>query len=280
MENNYYVYGYLRLDTNTYFYIGKGKNNRYKRLDNRNQHFMNILNKEECAVEILYDNLTEEEAFKLEKETIEDLVFNEGYSIDIKNYNDNVTNKNHLVNCTWGGEGTSGLSLKQSEETIAKRVKKNKGQKRKEFQKENLRNGRIKYLNEHPEERERLKKGIRKGCVTSEDTKKKLSEVKKGKKHTPEQIEKIKSGMNKMSEEQKSILNFKRVYATGTHIYCIELDKKFPSLNKSVKYIKENYDILFNKHSLSKCLKGEFKHDWYGKIEINGVLTKLHWKYI
>ena len=34
MENNYYVYGYLRLD-------------------NRNQHFMNILNKEECAVEIL-----------------------------------------------------------------------------------------------------------------------------------------------------------------------------------------------------------------------------------
>ena len=187
------------------------------------------------------------------------------------------------------------MSLKQSEETIAKRVKKNKGQKRKEFQKENLRNGRIKYLNkcdflkfsifgkylnEHPEERERLKKGIRKGCVTSEDTKKKLSGVKKGKKHTPEQIEKIKSGMNKMSEEQKSILNFKRAYATGTHIYCIELDKKFPSLNKSVKYIKENYDILFNKHSLSKCLKGEFKHDWYGKIEINGVLTKLHWKYI
>ena len=86
--------------------------------------------------------------------------------------------------------------------------------------------------------------------------------------------------MNKMSEEQKSILNFKRAYATGTHIYYIELDKKFPSLNKSVKYIKENYDILFNKHSLSKCLKGEFKHDWYGKIEINGVLTKLHWKYI
>lgn len=25
MENNYYVYGYIRLDTNAYFYIGKGK---------------------------------------------------------------------------------------------------------------------------------------------------------------------------------------------------------------------------------------------------------------
>ena len=25
MENIYYVYAYIRLDTNTYFYIGKGK---------------------------------------------------------------------------------------------------------------------------------------------------------------------------------------------------------------------------------------------------------------
>lgn len=25
---NYYVYGYIRLDTNTYFYIGKGKDDR------------------------------------------------------------------------------------------------------------------------------------------------------------------------------------------------------------------------------------------------------------
>ena len=42
-ERKYYVYGYIRLDTNTYFYIGKGKDNRYLRLDNRKQHFMNVL---------------------------------------------------------------------------------------------------------------------------------------------------------------------------------------------------------------------------------------------
>ena len=57
------MYGYIRLDTNTYFYIGKGKNNRCERLDNRKQHFMNIFNKVNCCYEILYDNLTEEEAF-------------------------------------------------------------------------------------------------------------------------------------------------------------------------------------------------------------------------
>ena len=148
-ERKYYVYGYIRLDTNTYFYIGKGKDNRYLRLDNRKQHFMNIYNKVECVVEILYDNLTEDEAFQLEVDTIYDLVFNEGYSIDIKGIRKN-TNGCHLVNCTWGGEGTSGLSIKQSQETIDKRVAKNTGKKRTEEQKENLRNGSRKRLEKDP----------------------------------------------------------------------------------------------------------------------------------
>jgi hypothetical protein len=44
-KRDYYVYGYVRLDTNTYFYIGKGTNNRYKRIDLRvNLHFININN--------------------------------------------------------------------------------------------------------------------------------------------------------------------------------------------------------------------------------------------
>ena len=42
--NDFYVYGYIRLDTNTYFYIGKGHSNRWLRLDNRKKHFLNILN--------------------------------------------------------------------------------------------------------------------------------------------------------------------------------------------------------------------------------------------
>lgn len=88
-ENKYYVYGYIRLDTNTYFYIGKGKNNRYLNIDNRSNHFKNILNKTNCVVEILYKNLTEKEAFQLEMDTIDDLVFNEGYGIDIIGINNN-----------------------------------------------------------------------------------------------------------------------------------------------------------------------------------------------
>ena len=42
MENKYYVYGYVRLDTNTYFYIGKGKNNRYLKGTTNKDHYGEI----------------------------------------------------------------------------------------------------------------------------------------------------------------------------------------------------------------------------------------------
>ena len=40
MENNYYVYEWIRLDTNEPFYVGKGKNKRcYKLTRGDNHHF-------------------------------------------------------------------------------------------------------------------------------------------------------------------------------------------------------------------------------------------------
>ena len=119
--NNYYIYGYIRLDTNTYFYIGKGKGNRCKRIDIRSLHFKNIIKSTECALEILYDNLTEEEAFELEIKTIEDLVFNEGYSIEFDKDSDKNKYGYHLVNCTYGGEVISGY--KHTVESIVKSTK-------------------------------------------------------------------------------------------------------------------------------------------------------------
>lgn len=107
-ERRYYVYGYIRLDTNTYFYIGKGTGIRYKRIDLRSKHFKNILNTTECVVEIIEDNLTEEEALELEQTLIESLVFEEGYSIEFDHYTDKNEGFNHLVNNTFGGEGISG----------------------------------------------------------------------------------------------------------------------------------------------------------------------------
>lgn len=107
--NNYYVYIYYRLDTNEPFYVGKGKDDRWKVIKRENTHFNNIVNKYPIAVEIIKNNLTEEESFYWEEEIIRQLVFEYGYSINIKNNRSSKKNM-HLVNSTWGGEGTSGYN--------------------------------------------------------------------------------------------------------------------------------------------------------------------------
>ena len=105
--NNYYIYICWRLDINEPFYIGKGKEKRWKDFRKRNEHFMNIINKYPIAITIEKDNLTEDEAFYWEEEVIRILVFEYGYSIEIKN-NNSTNHYCHLVNQTWGGEGVSG----------------------------------------------------------------------------------------------------------------------------------------------------------------------------
>lgn len=66
-QNNYYVYEWIRLDTNEPFYVGKGKKNRWKILNRGdNEHFNNIVKTIPVVVNILHDNLTEEVAYGLE----------------------------------------------------------------------------------------------------------------------------------------------------------------------------------------------------------------------
>lgn len=64
--NNYYVYEWIRLDTNEPFYVGKGKNDRWKKMCGRNKWFNNIVNKVSVAVNILHDNLDEQTANEYE----------------------------------------------------------------------------------------------------------------------------------------------------------------------------------------------------------------------
>ena len=126
--NKYYVYIYWRLDVNEPFYVGKGKNNRWKVLNERSDHFKKICNKSEIAVEIIKENLTESQAFYWEEKIIETLVFKYGYSIDIPNNRSNELGS-HLVNSTWGGEGASGQNPfeKMNKETKKKWIDSHKG---------------------------------------------------------------------------------------------------------------------------------------------------------
>ena len=108
MSNDFYVYIDWRLDTNEPFYVGKGKGKRWKEMNHRNDHFKRIENNIPIAVEIVKDNLTEDEALGIECYLIHELVFEYGFSIDIKNNRGSDGDWLHLASATWGGEGTSG----------------------------------------------------------------------------------------------------------------------------------------------------------------------------
>ena len=111
MNNDFYVYIYWRLDINEPFYIGKGHGDRWRQINtyHRNKHFINIKNKHRIMCEIIKDNLTEDEAFYWEEFIIALLVFEYGFSIEVKGCNSD-NHYCHLVNQTWGGDGTSGMN--------------------------------------------------------------------------------------------------------------------------------------------------------------------------
>src|ERR1700734_3825449 len=67
---DYYVYRYIRLDTNMPFYVGKGKGKRAKNVRNHNKLCKNIAKKHDLNIEFIMENLTEDQAFVKEKEFI------------------------------------------------------------------------------------------------------------------------------------------------------------------------------------------------------------------
>lgn len=66
--NNFYVYCFYNHDWNEPFYIGKGSGNRYKDISKRSKHIKSIFESYQCESRIILNNLTEEKAYKIEKE--------------------------------------------------------------------------------------------------------------------------------------------------------------------------------------------------------------------
>jgi hypothetical protein len=119
-----FVYRHIRLDTNEIFYIGVSVD-KYRPYDKklRSEFWKNIISKTDYKVEIIFDDLSYEDALLKEQEFI-------------KLYGRRDLGLGTLVNMTDGGGG-------------------------------------------------------RKGHIPSEETRRKLSEISKGKKHSPEAIEKM-----------------------------------------------------------------------------------------
>lgn len=159
------LYQHIRKDTNEIFYIGIGKEKtRAKSKSRNNPYWHHIVKKYGYIVEILFHDLTWEEACLKETELI-------------KKYGRKDLGTGPLVNLTDGGEGTpnvgpetlkkiSRLGYRHSDEVKKRISESGKLWKRKPCSEE-----------QKQKQSERMKgKQLRLGAVLSEETKKKLSE--------------------------------------------------------------------------------------------------------
>lgn len=260
MNNNYYVYIYYRLDTNEPFYVGKGKGSRWKNLNNRKGHFKNIINKTDIACEIYKDNLTENEAHGIECWLIHELVFEYGFSINIKR-NNSIEKGCHLVNQTWGGEGTSGKECwfknlpKENHPFYGKHH--SDEVKEKMSEKAKMRVGELNPMY---------------GKHHTEEVKKKISEYHKGKKDTKET-------KKKKSESHKGKKNVSLFYGknpNAKYVICITTKRIFSSAKEGSEFYK------ISRSEISSCCKGWRNKDGKRcKVRFAGKLpdgTPLVWR--
>ena len=267
------MYEHIRLDNNTCFYVGKGTGNRAYKLD-RGEFHNSVRDKHGCRVEIIKDGLTEEEAFKLETERIEDYVITFGYGIPIDGYRDYSNNK-YLTNFTWGGEGSSGYKF--SEESKRKMSESQKG-------KQAGKNHPL-YGKHHTEESKRKNSEAHKGKIpwnkgkkASEEVKRKMSEAQKGR----VAWNKGKKGIYHCSDETKL-----KMSKAGKGRKCSEETKKKMSENSC----KKQEVICITTGKIFDCIKDAEKHYKCSnisaccrkKIQSAGKLpdgTRLQWEYL
>jgi hypothetical protein len=169
-NNNFIVYIHIRPDINEPFYVGKGVPGREIRTCGRNQHWKNIVNKNNGVFKskILFEELSEEEALLKEREI----------ELDLKNKGYILTN---IIECGVKA-GTTGM--KHSEESKRKiseglkgHISPNKGKKQ---SKETC----------DKKSKSMLGKKVRLGMKDSDETRKKKSEAFKGRIYSEESKQK------------------------------------------------------------------------------------------
>lgn len=243
MKNKYYVYEWIRLDTNEPFYVGKGCGNRWRRLTrDDNGHFNNIVRSIPCVVNILHDNLDEQIAYDFECYYI--WLYRDIIGYDMCNICDGgeghglCGEANGMYGRPWWDENTS-------QEKID--IWKNNLSKAKKGKNNNM------YGKHHTEETKDKMRESLKGKVEGEKN------GMYGKQHT--EITK-----SKMSENHAdfSYENHPR----ATKVICITTGKIFNTIKEGAEY----YSI--NRNSIISCCRGKYKSA--GKLEDG---TKLVWMY-
>ena len=250
-QKEFYVYRWYYKDTNVTFHIGKGKGQRYKeKIKSRNQYFKNIINKEQNNVtsEILFNNLTEQEAWNLEKQLIK----------KYKAKGECVTNF-HEGGC---GRNTGNYNNPERSKKISEAAKK-----------------RIGILNpmygkHHTEATKQKLREANLGKKLTPEHKMKLIQANTGRKKTLQELEKLRQAnlgkINKMTEEGKKnmmnkicpyeyqiFLQNKLLYTCLGHTELWNYCKKEFNISRTIieKIIKNEWKPTFNKHKWLETLQ-------------------------
>lgn len=256
MENKYYVYEWIRLDTNEPFYVGKGSNDRWRELKRqRNKWFIHIVEKIPVAVNILHDNLDEQTAFEYEIWYIREYR-------DIMGYN--------LCNIQDGGEGHSlpgelNPMYGKTHSENAKRKMSEKAMNRilSEEQKTEI------------SKRTRGKNNPMYGKTHSEDARVKMSESQKKRKRTKEEGEKrsktLKENGHWKGENNPGYGKHGKFNPRSKSVICITV--------KTIFYSVQDASVFYRtgRANISKCCKGNKNYAYAGKLPDG---TKLVWRYL
>ena len=283
-NREFYVYVHIRLDNNTVFYVGKGTGNRaYNLSRGKGTHHDNICKACGCKVVIIKNNLTENQAFKLENKMIKYYVSTLGYGIDIEGYKDYDHELPHLTNRDWGGiGGKSGISPWNKGKKLSEEYKQNlseshKGIRHSEESKKKIseslkgKNHPL-YGKHHSEEHKKKLSEARKGKKLSEEHKKNISEALKGmqlSEETKRKLSEAHKGKNSNfygkhhSEETKQ----KMSEAKSKKVICVTTGEIFNSFKDARNYYKSS--------NISDCCRGVRKSA--GKLQDG---TPLKWKYV
>lgn len=194
--NIYYVYTHHRTTDGGIFYVGKGSGIRYKSRRSRTAHWKNIVAKHGLIIKIVADNLTEAEAFALERQTIA------------------LAGRDNLCNLTDGGEGPSGhIHSDEARKNISA------GTKRAFENPELIEKLRLSQIGRKHSEQTKYKQGLAKigkkkslktiekmrlckiGIIPSSETRAKMAAARIGKKHNADSIQKMRDKANSRSPE-------------------------------------------------------------------------------
>jgi len=226
-----YVYKHIRKDKNEPFYVGIGSDTSYSRankLDNRNEIWNRIVSKTDIVIEIVFDDLTWEQACEKEKDLI-------------KEYG-RINNKTGILsNMTDGGEGTFGKVL--SDKTKYLLGSGNRGKKRTEESK--MKQSNTTKGKKKPKEHSLKLKEFRTGKVWDEEVKKKISENRKGITSWNKGLKLSEESKKKMSSSKKGLMtgkdnpNSKKVVNIINGIFYDTLKEAAKSINMNYSTFKE-----------------------------------------